>query len=122
MSAQSLGIVDITWNGVKLPIEKGATFKQGGLINKSVIAGRQVFYSQEWSAAAVKATTPLTKGQSIDAIINASPAELQFTCDTGQTFVMTSAFLTGQLEVTGGEGGKLTLTWEGDEAQELIQS
>ncbi|MDA8049963.1 MAG: phage tail tube protein [Rhodospirillales bacterium] len=120
--AQSLGVVDIIWAGQKLPIEKGATFKQGGLINKSVMAGRQVFYSQEMMPTEVKASTPLQGGQSMAAILAASPGELQFVCDTGQTYVVTGAFIVDQAEITGGEGGKMTLVWNGPAAEELIST
>ncbi len=117
---QSLGVVDIIWNGVKFPAEKGATFKQGGLVNKTVYAGRQVFRSQEPMAAMVTATTPFLASTSIAAILAPGEAELQFKCDTGQTYVMPNAFIVDQIEITGGEGGKVKLTWNANEAEELV--
>lgn len=117
---QSLGVVDFLWNGVKYPAEKGATFKQGGLINKTVYAGRQVFNSQEPMAAEVKVSTPYLAGTSIATIMAAQPAELQFVCDTGQTYVMPNAFIVGQVEITGGEGGKMTITFNANAAEELL--
>ena len=118
--AQSLGIVDLIWNGTKIPVEKGATFKQGGVIYKPVVAGQQVSYSGEMMASEVKATTPLMAGQSLLALIAVTSGQLQFLCDTGQTYVIENAFLTGQQEITGGEGGKITLMWAGPAASEVL--
>lgn len=118
--AQSLGVVEVVWAGVKFPCEKGASFRQGGLINKSVTAGAQVSRSQEMMPSKVQCSTPFMTGMSIEAILATPEGELQFQCDTGQTFVIASAFLVDQVEVSGGEGGKLTLTWEGGKAEELV--
>jgi len=119
--AQSLGVVEVVWAGVKFPCEKGAQFRQGGLVNKAVTAGAQVSRSQEMMASRVQCSTPFMTGMSIAAIRSVTEGELQFVCDTGQTFVIANAFLVDQPEITGGEGGKLTLTWEGGEAEELLQ-
>ncbi len=119
--AQSLGVVEVVWAGVKFPTEKGATFRQGGLVNKAVTAGAQVSRSQEMMPSRVQCSTPFMTGMSIAAIRAVAEGELQLVCDTGQTFVIASAFLVDQPEITGGEGGKLTLTWEGGEAEELTQ-
>jgi hypothetical protein len=117
--AQSLGIVDLIWNGVKIPVEKGATFTRGGGVNKTVVAGRQNFRSQDWMQSKVKASTPYVKGQSTSQFDPDLEAELQFKCDTGQTFIM-QAYIVDQVEITGGQGGKLNLVWEGGEAEEVM--
>jgi hypothetical protein len=117
---QSLGVVDITWRGVKYPCEKGATFKQGGLVNKVVYAGRQTFRSQEPMASEVKFSTPLTGAMSLGAFSDGQEGELQFICDTGQTYVSPNAFVVGQVEITGGEGGKMTVTFNANTAEELL--
>ena len=120
MAQQSLGVVNVSWNGVKFPCEKGATFRQGGLINKSVTAGSQVFYSREMMPSKVQCSTPYLSSTSIGAILAPATAELQFETDTGQTYVIAGAYIVDQIEITGGEGGRLTLTWEGGEAEELL--
>lgn len=117
---QSLGVVSVTWNGVKFPAEKGATFKQGGLVNKTVYAGARAFRSQEPMASEVKCTTPFLASTSIAAILAPGEAELTFICDTGQTYVVSNAWIIEQIEITGGEGGKLTLTFNGNAAEELL--
>lgn len=117
---QSLGVVDVIWNGVKFAAEKGANFKQGGLVNKAVYAGRQTFRSQEPMASVVSCSTPFLGSSSIEAILAPGEAELQFVCDTGQTYVIANAFIVEQIELTGGEGGKMKLTWNGNKAEELL--
>lgn len=119
MDSQVLGIVDITWNGTKLPVESGATFQRGGLRNKTVIAGRQVFHAQEMIQSKVSATIPFQKGTSLTGLTGNSVGELQFTCDTGQNFVVGDAFIVGDPQLTTGDGGKLKIDWEGGEALEL---
>jgi hypothetical protein len=116
---QVLGIVDITWNGVKLPVESGATFQRGGLRNTTVIAGRQTFRSQKMMQSKVSATIPFQAGQSMTDITGTSAGELQFSCDTGQNFVIPTAWLVEDPQLTTGDGGKLKLDWEGGEALEL---
>jgi hypothetical protein len=118
--AQTLGIIDLVWNGTKIQVEKGATFKPGGIKNNSVIAGRQVHQSQEYIASEVKGTTVLMAGQSLLALIATTAGELQVVCDTGQTYVMNDAFLVDRPDVTAGEGGKVNLTWNAGEPQELL--
>jgi hypothetical protein len=117
---QSLGVVNVTWAGVKFPAEKGASFKQGGLVNKAVMAGSQIFRSQEPMPSMVSCTTPFLASTSIAAILGTSEGELQFLCDTGQTYTITDAFIVEQIELTGGEGGKLKLTWNGSAAEEIL--
>ncbi len=120
--AQTLGVVDIVWKGTKLSPEKGASFKFGGLQNTPVIAGRQVHRAEEMQACEVKATIPLTKDLDLDALLDRTEGELQFVCDTGQTFTMPEAFITGKPTVTGGEGGKMEFTWSAGEYEETTAS
>ena len=41
---QTLGIVDIVWRGQKIPVEKGAKFRVGGIKQNAVTSGRRVAY------------------------------------------------------------------------------
>ncbi len=60
---QVLGIVDIVWRGRNLPVEKGAKFKLGGIMNTAVTYGRKVGRAQEFVGSEVTATTNLEAGQ-----------------------------------------------------------
>ena len=120
--AQTVGIIDAIFNGVKIPLEKGATFNPGGLKNNPVIVGRQVHRSQEMTASMLKGTTVLRRGQKLSSLIPKDEGELQVKCDTGQTFTVPDAFLQNIPDVTGGEGGKIQLEFAGSEATELFVS
>jgi Phage tail tube protein. len=117
--AQYLGIVDLIWGGKKMPVEKGAKFKPGGLKNNVVIVGRRAGRAQEFVASEVTATTVLERGKSFSDLYTVEEGELQIVCDTGQTFIIADAFLTDRPDVTGGEGGKIELKWSGSETQEI---
>ena len=118
--AQAVGIIDIVWKGVKVPLEKGATLNKGGMQNNPVVVGRQVHRSQEFTQSTVKGTTVLLAGQRLtDVIGNGQEGEMQVKCDTGQIFLIPDAFLTKIPDLTGGEGGKIALEFAGSEALEI---
>ncbi|MHB1305376.1 MAG: phage tail tube protein [Acidiphilium sp.] len=118
--SQALGILSVSWGGTKYPCEDGSTFKQGGLVNETTTAGAQVFYSKKMMASEVSITTPYTAKTSIAAILAEKNRELQFICDTGQSYVSPNAWVVGQPEITGGKGGKLKITWNAPDAEELL--
>lgn len=118
---QYLGITDVIWRGQILPCEKGSKIRLGGMRNNAVMLSRSTGRAQEFQGSKVTATVPLAKGQSAKALFAPDEGELQVICDTGQTYVISDAFLSGDIpDITGGEGGKIELTWEGGEAQEII--
>jgi len=90
--AQSLGIVDIVWKGKRIPCEKGAKFKPGGLKNNTVMTGRRIDRSEEFMAGEVSCTTLLLRGQSFLSLYSTGEGELQVLCDTGQSLTWTNAF------------------------------
>lgn len=118
--AQTLGIIDITWNGTKIAVEKGASLKIGGIKNNVVIVGRQVNNAQEYEASEITATTVLSRGMRWTDIWTTSPGELQVICDTGQTYTFSDAFLGEHPTITGGEGGKIQLKWMAGEPEEIL--
>lgn len=118
--AQYLGIVDISWRGVNIPVEKGAQIKPGGIQNNAVVFGRQVGRAQEWMASEITATTHLARGQRLSDLYASGEGELQVRCDTGQTFVFADAFLTERPTITSGEGGKIEMKWMAGAPEELI--
>lgn len=118
--AQVLGIVDIIWQGQNIPVEKGAKVKLGGLKNKPVIYGRRVDRAQEFMQSEITATTHLRRGQRLTDLVNLGEGELQVICDTGQSYVFPDAFLDGEQEATGGEGGKIELKWAAGDYQEVL--
>lgn len=109
--AQTLGLIEVIWRGVKITVEKGGTFQAGGLMNHAVITGKQVDFAQEMIAGKCTATKRLTRGETLSALWAAGQGELQVQCDTGQTFIVPDAFLTNTPSFTAGEGGKVPLEW-----------
>ncbi|MFN3362722.1 MAG: phage tail tube protein [Allorhizobium sp.] len=117
---QVLGIVDIIWRGRNLQVAKGASIRPGGLKNNPVTYGRKVGRAQEFQGSEVKATIHFERGQRWGNTWDSGEGELQVVCDTGQTFVMYDAFLSGDIpNITGGEGGSIELTWSAGSAEEV---
>jgi hypothetical protein len=116
---QTLGIVDIYFNGVKLDNEPGGTVKLGGVRNKEVIFSRKVGRAQMMVASEISVTVPVEAGQRVTDTFSTDEGELQVHCDTGQIFSWDEAFLTEALEFSAGDGGKLKLNFKGGEPIEL---
>ena len=118
---QTLGIIDIFWNGAKLDNEPGGTVTLGGVKNTTVIYSRKVGRAQKMVASEIMCRIPIEAGQRVtDAFSAGDEGELQVQCDTGQTFVWDDAFLIDALKFTGdGTGGKLELKWNGATPLEL---
>ncbi len=119
--AQYLGIVDLVWKGLSIKVEAGSKVLIGGLQNKEVITARAVGRAQEFKPSSIEATTVLERGQRATEIYSEGEGELQVSCDTGQTLVFADAFLTERGDMTGGEGGKITLKWSAGEPEEIIE-
>ncbi len=118
--AQTLGIIDIVWKGRNISVEKGAKLKLGGIKNNPVVYGRKVGRAGEYEASEVEAVTALERGQRMTELYTSEEGELQVQCDTGQTYTFPDAFLTENREMTGGEGGKISLKWAGGDYEEIV--
>lgn len=118
--AQTLGVIDIVWKGRRIEVEKGSTFKPGGMKNNVVTTGRRLHRAEEFMPGEVKGVTVLQRGQSFKALYGTGEGELQVLCDTGQSFTWPEAFMSELIEATGGEGGKIEMTWAVDEGEELL--
>lgn len=119
--AQTLGIIDLVWQGTKIPVEKGGKVRLGGKKKNPVVTGRQVDYAEEWQESQITVTTRLARGQRFSDIYKDGQGELQVLCDTGQSYTFPDAFQSGDRpEITGGEGGKIQLVWTAGDYEELI--
>ena len=117
---QLLGIQEIVWRGQKLAVEKGSKLTLGGIKNNAVVFGRQVGRAQEFEPTEVEVTIPLKRGMRITDVFVQGEGELQVLCDTGQTYAWPDAFITNRPEMTGGEGGKISVKWSAGEAEEIL--
>lgn len=119
--SQVLGIIEIIWKGKKIPVEKGAKLKLGGIKNNVVVYGRKAGRAQEFVNSEVTATTHLERGKSFRDLYSVEDGELQVICDTGQTYTFPDAFIVdGPPELTGGEGGKAELKWAAGDYEEIM--
>lgn len=118
--AQVLGVVQLFWRGTEIPVENGTTYRPAGMAQTPVNYGRRTSHAQQYMHGECTAVTNLEAGQRLDELLARGEGELQVLCDTGQTFTHTDAFLSGDIpNITGGEGGKISLTWSFSEGEEV---
>ncbi len=117
---QTLGLVDITWRGQQLDIEKGAKIKVGGLKQNAMPVQRKTKYAQEYEVSEITATIPVSRGMDVLAVFASGSGELQCNCDTGQSFIFADAFVTNRPEMTAGEGGKMEIHWSAGVPEVLL--
>lgn len=116
---QSLGVVDVIWNGRTIAVEPGAKFLLGGMQNKAVPYSRGVARAQEFVGSTLEITTLLTADLRASDMYTTEEGELQIQCDTGQTIVSYNAFMTDRPDFSGGEGGKVPLKWSFSDYEEI---
>lgn len=121
-TGQVFGIAEIYWGGTYIPPEPGASIKLGGLVNKRVVAGAQVFFAREMVPSEVDFTTVLQAGQSLTGTFGTEPAEVQVHCDSGQIYVLPVGFREGDISFTSGEGGKVKVKFAGGAMQESVET
>ena len=120
--AKTLGIIDLTWRGVLLPVEtKTAKLKLGGMKSSPVILNRRVDYAQDFEPSEIDATIVLEAGTSLLDLFDGTPGELQCVCDTGQTYIFPTAVISVRPEATAGEGGKVPIKWFDGDPLELVK-
>lgn len=117
---QTLGLIDLYWQGNKIDVEEGGTVTLGGVRNKPIVVGRQVMRAQQMMQSEIEVRTVVKAGQSITDLLGTTEGELQVKCDTGQTLVWDVAFLTETPKMTAGEGGKVELKFVAGTPQELL--
>ncbi len=115
----ALGIIDIFWNGSKVPNEPGGTVTLGGVRNKAVMFSRSVAPAGAMMESKIACTAVIQTGDRITDNYGTGQGELQVQCDTGQIFAWPDAFIVEAVEFTAGEGGKLKLTWSAGIPTEL---
>lgn len=120
-TAQSLGIVDMTWGSTKLSVDaKSSAFSMGGPVYTPVVAGRAVTQAQSYVAPSVKASFPLNAGMSLSDLKALNGQQLVVKCDSGQTYTINGAFLTKDQTVKGGAGNNVSAEWSGQPALEVV--
>jgi hypothetical protein len=116
---QFLGRATIRVNGEVIETAKGASLDLGGVKRNSVVVGRVVGFAEETVPAVLECETALRPGMSLETLRNATGAVVIFECDTGQRYVMNDAYITETPTMKDGEGGNVTLKFEGPGAVEV---
>lgn len=122
-NSQALGVVSVVMGGQTRYPDTGAKYTHGGLISKGQMVGANFIYSNTYAKSAFTGSFPFLTGKSLETIKGYFPGEFQVTCDTGQTYVMDSAILEGELTFTSGTGaagGKFSLSVSGPPASEVL--
>lgn len=118
--AQTLGIIDVSWKGARLDIEKGGTLRLGGFKQNVVTTSRRAHHAREYEASEVKVTKVFRRGESVGDVFTLGEGELIVLCDTGQSYVFADAVINNRPMMTAGEGGKQEITWSASEPEELV--
>lgn len=119
--SQSLGVLAVNWGGTRIDVDaKASSFSLGGTVSTPVVAGNKIYQSLSTVPPMVDLKFPLVKGQSITALRALNGTEMQIECDSGQTYILPSATIQGDLKVTGGAGSNVAGKWSGSPASEVI--
>lgn len=109
------GIVKIFVNGALQRSKEGASLVLGGK-ERTAQTGHSVYgYSEKVVPSEVEFTLAHTADSDIIALNETVDATFRFETDTGVTFLVTNAFVTTPLKLTGGEGD-VEVAMQGDPA------
>lgn len=118
--AQRHSMAYIKVDGAMLPTMPGAKLDLGGVVRASVIGDNAILgFSETKKPSMLECEISLGAGMSLAALQGITDATITYEADTGQTYVVRSAFVTETLNVTAGEGGKVALKFEGQPAEEM---
>ena len=115
-----VGIIKAFFAGNFIPLIPGSTFERGGIVNNPVVVGTTVQRARQMKESMAKLKVALQTGASMDAMFpRDQEAELQFECDTGQTYVLANAFV-AETQTIGSDGGAVDVTIAGGIATEVL--
>jgi hypothetical protein len=124
MGNQVAGIVIIKINGQSLRSEPGASHDTGGVSRTEVVGDQEddVAFAQKRQPSQTDCVLMYDADTSLSIINGWSDVTLNFEVDTGQLYVVNHAFCTNTPKITGGQGGKVALTFKGPPSQEVAAS
>jgi hypothetical protein len=115
-----VGIVKAFFLGAEIPLMQGSSFDRGGIVNDPKIVGITVQRARKMKESSVSLKVALGDGGSLDVYFPRDvEGELQFECDTGQTYTIDPAFVSDSQKLTDGGGG-VDVTLAGGEATEVL--
>lgn len=114
---QVTGIVKIFVNGSLQRSKEGAKLSFGGK-ERTAQTGHEVYgFSEKVVPASIEFTLAHLSGDDLPGLSDTTGAEVKFETDTGVSYVITNAFTTKPVELTGGEGD-VAVEMMGDPASE----
>ena len=115
-----VGIVKAFFLGEEIPLLPGSTMDRGGLINKPVVVGQTIQRSRMMKESVATLKVAYGNGISLDKLLPRDvEGEFQYETDTGQTFLVASAFVSESEKISdGGNGADVTIA--GGTATEVL--
>lgn len=115
------GSATIRFDGQHIETNDDATFMPGGTKNSTRAIGQGVYNSESYMPSKLECKVPITAGVDVRTLQEMAAVEIIFESNTGQTYVISNAYQTGEVSMQGGDsGGEASLVFEG-EAAEIVE-
>lgn len=102
---QATGVVIVEINGMRLASKEGAKLNTGGMERTPItLQDGSVRFAEKPTHALVTATLVHGGDADVDALNNFKNGTCTFKTDTGKTYLISDAFTTKPVEISGGEG------------------
>ena len=95
--AQKISIIDISIDGQKVDVEKGAKLKIGGYVAEAKPSARKVHYTQKLDAAEIEFEVAATADVNVLGLQALRNATVQVVADNGLQYVVSNAFVTEKI-------------------------
>lgn len=103
--------------------DPGASIVPGGLRATAREFTHGVKFSQRLTKAVITCAIPFTGDVSLVDLASIMEVPVSFKCDNGRSYIVRNAVQTGDAAVSGGDsGGTISLTLEGDPAEEVVDA
>ncbi len=112
------GQTTITADGAQLPTEGKSSIEVGGPVRTAVEADNKAgFFTTATKPSKVECTVLIGAGTSLVALQAIENATIVFECDTGQTYIISNAYVA---DAVSGSEGKAKVTLQGPPAEEEL--
>lgn len=116
-----VGRAEIRINGQFYDTQDGATLQPGGIKNTDRMGMHSFHHNETLMPSVLTCSVPVTAGLSVMNLQQMSGAEITFTADTGQTYILRGACQTGDAQiVAGAQGGFISCEFKGQPAEEVL--
>lgn len=116
---KTLGRATVRVDGEELLIDNGASFNPGG-VNRNVVKGTKVHgFAEESMEASVECSMTMTRDTDLKKIAAIENATVTFEADTGQTYVLSNAWLESLPVATAQEGGRIPLKFVSRQSEQI---